>query len=368
MRWVSVLCGMIVPDGRAATYQSIYGTTPTVKPNGEKWRLGYLQAGEYKDYLPVFRAIIIGLANMGWINTTQIPEISAEDGTKKLWEWLSAPDRSMYLEFVPNAYYSGDWTPELRQKIKARVLDRLNTQMDIDLMFALGTWAGQDLANNQHSVKTMVFSTSDPIGSKIIKSVDDSGFDHIWARVDPTRYERQVTLFHDIFDFKRLGVVFEDSVEGRTYGSVDKVELVASRRAFKLVPCTAQFSRIPEEEAMLNVLRCHEELAPQIDAFYITHHRGVQSQAMKELLAPFFKYNVPTFSMAGSDEVRLGALLSLSQANFIYAGKFYAETLAPRFSTAPCPGICRNCSRIHPRSPLISRRPNVLAGNLHGTS
>ena len=40
------------------------------------------------------------------------------------------------------------------------------------------------------------------INAEIIRSVEDSGLDHVHARVDPWRYERQVRVFHNIIGFK----------------------------------------------------------------------------------------------------------------------------------------------------------------------
>jgi hypothetical protein len=54
-----------------------------------------------------------------------------------------------------------------------------------------------------------------------IKSNDDSGFDHINAHVDPSRYERQVLVFHDAINFKRLGVTYENTVNGRSYDAIN---------------------------------------------------------------------------------------------------------------------------------------------------
>ena len=104
-------------------------------------------------------------------------------------------------------------------------------------MIAMGTWAGKDLANNRHHTPMMVLSTSDPIGSGIIKSVEDSGLDHVHARVDPYRYERQVRIFHDLVTFKKLGVAYEDSVIGRSYAAVEMIENVAKERNFEVFHC-----------------------------------------------------------------------------------------------------------------------------------
>jgi hypothetical protein len=131
------------------------------------------------------------------------PQTCDEHETQTIWSWLAADVQSDYLEFVADAYWSAEWDEEVRKKNKENLITRLNEKKDIDLMLAFGTWAGQDMANNLHSVPTMVFSSSNPIGSGIVKSVENSGYDHIHARVDPTRFERQLRLFHEVVGFKK---------------------------------------------------------------------------------------------------------------------------------------------------------------------
>ena len=66
----------------------------------------------------------------------------------------------------------------------------------------MGTWAAQDISNAKINIPAMGISISDPIASGIIKSVEDSGNEYFTARVDPTRDERQIRIFHDIVGFK----------------------------------------------------------------------------------------------------------------------------------------------------------------------
>jgi ABC-type uncharacterized transport system substrate-binding protein len=155
-----------------------------------------------------------------------------------LWNWLSTDTKSKYVEFVDNAYWSSNWDKKMRSENKKACIKRLN-EGDIDFMFSLGTWAGQDLANNDHTVPTFCLSISDPIKSKVIKSSKDSGYDHIIARCDPTRYMRQIRLFHDIIKFKKLGVVYEDTPDGRTYAGLEDLIEISNERGFEVVECIA---------------------------------------------------------------------------------------------------------------------------------
>ncbi len=326
-------CLWVVPAG--AANKNHYSIKPTTN-HGQKWRLGYLEGGPYSNYPLNLKALVFALADIGWVEKVDgIPQ-GTETDTSLMWLWISKNIRSKYITFVADAYWSSNWDINtLRIQNQRAVIKRLNTRKDIDLMLAMGTWAGQDLANKKHNIPTLVISSSDPVGSKIIKSDQDSGFNHVNARVDPTRYERQLRIFHDIVGYTRLGIVYEsDTVEGKTYAAINDVQKLATERHFEIVSCHAPFSNVTKEEAFQAVLRCHRELAPKIDAFYMTVHRGIDLHRITELLAPFFEYKVPTFSQSGSNEVQHGVLLSIARAGFKYIAGFHAQTIAKIFNGA----------------------------------
>jgi len=321
-----IFCMLPLALAHAGNQDQDYPTTPVTKPDGSPWRLGYMEGGQYPDYQMILKVILEGLQNRGWLEV-DLPEEHMDH--EQFWHWLGDNVQSDYLEFVKDAYYApGDFEDELRSKVKAEVIERLASKQDIDLMLALGTWAGQDLANNEHSVPVVVASSSDPLGSGIVKSVEDSGFDHVHAKVEPERYERQLRLFHDIVPFQKLGVVYEDSPEGRTYAAMDAVEKVAGELGFEVVTCEAPFTNVSQEEVEQGVIDCYTKLAPQVDAAYITVHRGVNPETLPKLLAPLYDKKVPTFSMLGSSEVQQGALMSIAQAGFRYVGQFHADVIA----------------------------------------
>ncbi|MDM8524490.1 ABC transporter substrate binding protein [Desulfococcaceae bacterium HSG8] len=301
-----------------------YPTSPPAKI-AKKWRVGYLEGGMYKDYPRVFTATVEGLAELGWIEKISIPrEIKADTG--KLWEWMTANIRSRYLQFIPDAYYSNQWDNELRKQNKAIILRRLNEKRDIDLMFALGTWAGQDLANSEHSVPTIICSVSDPLAAKIVKSVEDSGYDHVHTRLDPTRYERQVRAFHDIIGFKKLGVTFTDTLAGRSYASIETIEKVARERNFKVVECSVEAGNAEAQE--LSVIKCANELALKIDAYYISIKAAVNQRTLPKILDAMNAHNIPTFSQARVKYVRQGVLLSIANPSKTELGRFHAKVIA----------------------------------------
>ena len=77
-----------------------------------------------------------------------------------------------------------------------------------------------------------------------------------------------------------------------------------------------------------SVIKCFKDLVGKVDAIYITQQGGVNDKTIPELIKISNEHHIPTFSQAGSAEVKAGFLLSLSQAGFKYVGEFEAQTIA----------------------------------------
>ncbi|WP_207682542.1 ABC transporter substrate-binding protein [Desulfonema magnum] len=303
-----------------------WSTDPKLN-NGVKWRVGCYEGGEYIDYQKVLIATIRGLMDLGWIETTEIPQQEAVQ-TRNLWNWLATEAKSTYLQFVKDAHYSAKWDKTIRKKMAVNIINRLNKQKDIDLMFAMGTWAGQDMANTGHKVRTMVMSCSDPVASGIVKSVEDSGYDHVHARVDPFRYERQVWIFHNIIKFKKLGMIYENSPEGRIYTALDKVEGLSKRLGFEIVTCYTQETNTDLETVEQRVKKCFRELGKKADAIYVTALLGVNKKTVPDLVKIANFHRIPTFSQTGPEGVSQGFLMTISLLDFKELGKFHATMAA----------------------------------------
>jgi ABC-type uncharacterized transport system substrate-binding protein len=300
--------------------------------HGEKWRIGYYEGGPYINYPANLRAIAKGLVKLGWIKDIRIQAAEDPSDARGIWQSLTQA-KSDYIRFVTDAFYSADWNETRRAANRTAFLERLRTKQ-LDFVIAMGTWAGQDLANNLHSVPVMVVSSSDPVGSGIVKSAVRSGFDHVHARCDPHRYIRQVRLFHDIVGFKRLGIVYENSVVGRSYAALSNVRTVAAERRFEVVTCEAPWSEISSQMCTRNLIQCHEKLAPRIDALYLTVHKGVDLRRMNEILSPLMTHKIPTWSQRGPEEVHHGTLLSIARGDFQSIGMYHARIMAKIFNGA----------------------------------
>jgi len=325
-----------------------FSNLPTTN-EGKKWRIAYLEGGQYKVYQTMLYFTIKGFMELNWAENINIPEQLGEQ-TDQLWKWCAQNIQSKYIEFVRDAHYTAQWDDKITSQIKKNIIERFNEKRDIDLIIAMGTVAGQSLANNEHNVPTIVINASDAVGANIIKSVEDSGYDHVNAHVDPLRYERQIRLFHDIIGFKKLGMIFENTVIGRSYAAVDNVMNVSKERGFEVVSCFAQADNPDFELAENDYFRCLNKIANEIDAIYITSSNGVREDTRPRIIKILNQNKIPSFSQMGSFEVKDGFLLSISQESYKYVGIFHADTIAKIFNGAKP----RQLTQIYEEPPKIA--------------
>ncbi|PKH04175.1 ABC transporter substrate-binding protein [Psychromonas sp. MB-3u-54] len=355
------ICALISFTSIAEVGDKLSFSTDPVLNDGKRWRIGYYEGGEYTDYQKEFSATVKGLMKLGWIEDQVIPAQQGEN-TDLLWKWLATQIKSDYIEFVSNAHYSAGWDEKRRKQYSTEVIDRLKGKQDIDLMIAMGTWAGQDLANDRHTTPTLVLSASDPLAAGIIKSVDNSGYEHLHATLDLNRFARQVKLFHELVGFKHLGIAFENSASGRSYAAIDSIEILSKERGFEIVPCYTQSDISEKAIAEASVISCFELLAKSAEAIYVTNQGGVTSNSIPKLVEIANKYRIPTFSQSGAEEVKYGFLLSLSRAAFRYLGDFHASTIAKVFNGAK-PGQLAQLFEEPPKVALNLKTAKIIGFN-----
>lgn len=340
MRWFRRLIALtIITLFTAGTIDINAGTVKKSGPilnNGAKWRIGFCQSEPYQDYASNFYYIIKGLEEAGWVSGTEdLPFKTGQDDTEEMWNWLAARNVSQYLEFVKDSHYDLKKMSSRGAAGEKQIIKRLQSKKDIDLMIVTGTAAGLVLSKGDHSVPTLVFSTSDPVGSGIIKSATDSGKDNVWAHVDQGQFRRQVQVFHDIFKFKKMGLVYEDSELGRSYIALNDIENIAKERGFQLISYHVKEPVNSSDEARYyrDLRAAYQGIAGEIDAMLLTVS-PTKPEMLAELLTPFYKRRIPVFSQGGALEVKYGALMSVTQNDYQNLQKFAAGTIADVFHGA----------------------------------
>ena len=109
---------------------------------------------------------------------------------------------------------------------------------------------------------------------------------------------------------------------------------MAAERDFKIVRCFTKSDIADTGLAEQSVKDCFVNLAQNADAIYVTVQGGVSLKSIPDLVRIANSHGIQTFSQSGSEEVKYGFLMSISQAGFKYVGQFQAETLGKVFNGA----------------------------------
>lgn len=350
---VVLICTFAMGGAAVATNANKDNQGPHLKDGNKKFRVAYCEPYAYLGYAEILYYMVQALADMGWLHDVdKIPYEPSQKDTTVMWKYLSENNVSDYIEFPADAYYTFNNSSDDDKKIRNGIIDRLNSKKDIDLFIVMGTKAANKVANTQHNVPSLVFSTSNAVQSGIIKSAEDSGYDNVWAHMDPNRYIRQVQVFYDMFSFKKLGMIYEDSKDGRTIASVDDVKKVAESCGFEIV---SRYVKTPTTDEDIprfekEYMAACSELSKEVDAFYMTTNSKRDATKLPAFLAPFVERKIPVFSQDGQNEVKYGALLSLAKADQKGMGRFAATTVVGVLNgNSP-----RSLSQIYENTPTIA--------------
>jgi ABC-type uncharacterized transport system substrate-binding protein len=202
------------------------------------------------------------------------------------------------------------------------------TDPDVDLVIAFGGVAGKIFSGfKDYPVPVLVEGITDPVGSGIIYSVEDSGRDFLTCRVDPGQYQRQIQLFHDFVGFKRLGIIYGDGDYGRLYGAVHDVDLAASKIGFEVVRNTKVKEKLSPDTPKL-YLDALRDIVGKVDAVYLgastaLTEYGIAGEAAEILIDA----KVPSFSLEGEIRVRDGVMLGVSSTESEKFGLYNAQKI-----------------------------------------
>lgn len=308
---------------------------PVKTKDGERFIISIVQSGEYFEYYDVFESFVQGLQTIGWIKDVALPNPQDRTVSSYLVE-LEKIDYSDYIQFNSEEFFNFDWDDANIPLFKKTKL--FKGEDKASLVLVLGTFACDALLKNGFTSYPMIAdAVSDPVGAGVIPSIDDSGLDNFTVRCDPDVYYRQLKLFHDVTAFKKLGVLYEDTVSGRSYGAYADVERFAKEAGFEIVRYTKVLSEPTEDEllkAQSMYLKGLEEICPKVDAIYLSVCGGLEDDNISKVMDIINKYKLPSFAMEGTSLVKIGVLLGVSSSELRQAGVYNAKKAVAIFKGA----------------------------------
>ncbi len=290
------------------------------------WRVIYVEGGPFINYQQTLAHTARGLQKLGLISNGQVAIPKDSESASDMWLWL-ADNAKGRVRFMRDGFYSAEWDGTARQALKEAVIERIRNRKDVDMVICMGTWAGLDMASEDLGIPVFSMSVTDAVAAGIVLSAEDSGKDNVHAQLEPGRFRRQLSMFHEIFKFKKLGVPFENTPDGRNTAAMDEIEATAKELGIELVTASAPLDVPNEEEAFRNLKGCVDSLLTSADALYLTY-TSTPMDRIPALMAPVLAAGLPSFAQAGPQLVEYGVLMSLAQASFDDIGLFEASAIA----------------------------------------
>ena len=294
-------------------------------------RIGYLQAESYYEFdyqiYEIAAALDEGIAAEAENGGT----LTRGDQARKVWNRLC--ETTGDFEFVPEAFVdlsTAAWA-RLSEEEQAEKYRALMEENQVDLIITMGT-AGGLFVKDHTEIPYMNFLASDPVGSEIVCGAELSGSPRGWAHVSVGIDERALSVMHDIFGPKKIGIVYNlDDPESYIYSSASSVDAYAKAHGVEVVRRSVS-DDIDDSEEMYEaykaaMLEAHRELAAEGIDLYILTTSLLMPEDFAPVLEPFVEKGIPVFSVNSTEDVRYGATAAVEMCDYTNIGRFAAEAM-----------------------------------------
>ena len=155
--------------------------------------------GEYSRYGRILVRTIRGLAHLGLIGAAPEGGDDTDPSLSEYWKAAARSSSGEILVFLEDGFYSYDYKPEQRARVRAQISERLAARRDVDMIWTFGTEPTRDMFADVDDLPVLSINSSDPVGLGVIASAEDSGKDNVYAIVQHDYFARQVRSVHACF-------------------------------------------------------------------------------------------------------------------------------------------------------------------------
>ena len=282
-------------------------------------RIGCFNSGEYYYYHDILDSIALELQRMGYISGYDTEK--TRETTKDVWLDLCACD-SEYLHFVPGKYYE-------KYYMSDDELEAVAGDDEVDLMITIGSLAGTFLTEEADRLNYdyMVIGIADPISAGIVAGENERVNDRSFAVVDTKRITRQIEAAYEIFKFKSVGVVYEDSEAAYSYSGIGQLKAAAEKYGFEIHERHVKEVYEDDYDRYYSELKqAYAELIPDIDMLYLTT-ATIEDDKLPWLLEDVIDKGIITVAETSESQAEYGALMHITQSNAYEEGQFVAARI-----------------------------------------
>jgi ABC-type uncharacterized transport system substrate-binding protein len=274
----------------------------------------------------MLQAITQGLEHLHIIENGNVPIPIASNELAPLWSWLADNAGGDSIRFMKDGVYNFQWDPEVQKREMQKLLDRLKTRKDAELIIVMGTTACRDAIKNIKDVALVTYASTNAVSSGLVRSAKDSGQDNVHAIIEPDRFVHLLKMIHEIFGFKRLGfpyVIGEENMyeQGRLRATCRELDV-----DFFTCPFIADARNYDKSFERLMACVRHLSETNEVDAMLVPFYN--RPFGRKEELPDYLIANgIPSFSLSSDIFVAEGMLMGLDRSNFGELGAFEADVV-----------------------------------------
>lgn len=327
-KWIAVfsgimvcvgMCGCEMRDGQSGVLVSVPETDrtaggakqaylPIKREDGRKFKMACVDIDPYTETFRMMYYVIENLKADGWISYGRLPfDPDSDSDTKKMLDWLADNAESEYMEFDRNVHYYT--AVSSKAEIHESLWEHIEVRKDIDLILALGTSPSAMIEEFGFDIPLLMYAVSDPVGSGLIGSAEDSGNKNYWAHVDSSAYSRQMQYYYNTFSFRNIGSVYGDEI----VSGLPEYRKTARENGFQITEYRLDRESMDEDQYYAELRAVYEKMIREdgVDAYILNTDVIPDAVRARELMQAFYDAGIPVFAQVGSAYVAEGAALMI---------------------------------------------------------
>ena len=315
-------------DGEITAINRAY--KPIKKADGGRFTLAYVDIDPYNETFRMLYYVIESLKDDGWISYDKLPfDPETDSDSLALMDWLADNAESEYMSFDKTAHYytTVSTEDEIRESLKQHIENH-----EIDAILTMGTSPSLMVEGFGFDIPLLMYAVSDPIGSGLIVSAEDSGNKNYWAHVDSSAYSRQMQYYYDTFSFKKIGSVYGDEV----VCALPDYRSVAEQNGFEIAEYKLERESFEDENEYYSRLESiYRRMVREdgIDAYILNTDVIPSVEKAAELMQIFYDAHIPVVAQVGSAYVKGGAaLMIVDPRDAVGTGPFVSNIIGSVFN------------------------------------
>lgn len=311
----SLLCGMM-------SVSFTLGNTSLADKS--KLKIGYVESEPFNEFAFQLSGMAIAFQEFGILDAYNV-DITQEDA-RVVWNEICSyvsSEKSGQYQFVESMFYS------MKDMSEADYPKMVNNP-EVDLVIVMGTAAGKYFTDNETKNKFMVLAAADPIAAGIVESETERSNDNSYAHIDIKRYKRQIQASYKLLNFKKVGVVYEDSAAAYVYSGIDQLKAASAELEFEIITrhVNEALNEGDYDRYYADLIKAYKELADEgIDVLYITTATIEDSKLLYLLEQDIYPHEIATIAQTSENQVKYGALIGVTIQDPKEQGYFAASQI-----------------------------------------